>query len=77
MWPLSLLIVFLKVARAALEIENRTIISISRRYLYMSFPHKVKSALWTIVDAMACNTDRFVKNPGKDFTRDRKLGLYR
>lgn len=43
----------------------------------MSFPHKVKSALWTTVDAIACNTDRFVKNPGKDFTRDRKLGLYR
>ena len=41
----------------------------------MSFPQKVKSALWAIVDTMACNTAQFVKNPGKDFTRDRKLGF--
>ena len=41
----------------------------------MSFPQKVRSALWAIVDAMACNTAQFVKNPGKDFTRDRKLGF--
>lgn len=41
----------------------------------MSFPQKVKSALWAIVDAMACNTAQFVKNPGKDFTRERKLGF--
>lgn len=41
----------------------------------MSFPQKVKSTLWAIVDAMACNTAQFVKKPGKDFTRDRKLGF--
>lgn len=41
----------------------------------MSFPQKVKSALWAIVDSMACNTAQFVKNPEKDFTRDRKLGF--
>lgn len=41
----------------------------------MSFPQKVKSALWAIVDAMACNTAQFVKKPGKDFTRDRRLGF--
>lgn len=41
----------------------------------MSFPQKVKSALWAIVDAMACNTAQLVKNPEKDFTRDRKLGF--
>ena len=41
----------------------------------MSFPQKVKSTLWAVVDAMACNTPLFVKNPGKDFTRDRKLGF--
>ena len=41
----------------------------------MSFPQKVKSTLWAIVDTMACNTARFVKNPAKDFTRDRKLGF--
>ena len=41
----------------------------------MSFPQKVKSTLWAVVDAMACNTSLFVKNPGKDFTRDRKLGF--
>lgn len=38
----------------------------------MSFPQKVKSALWGIVDAMALNTAPFVKNPGKDFIRERK-----
>lgn len=41
----------------------------------MSFPQKVKSALWAIVDSMAYNTAPFVKNPGKDFSRDRKLGF--
>lgn len=41
----------------------------------MSFPQKVKSTLWAIVDAMACNTAQFVRNPGKDFSRDRKLGF--
>lgn len=41
----------------------------------MSFPQKVKSALWAIVDNMACNSAPFVKNPEKDFTRDRKLGF--
>ena len=41
----------------------------------MSFPQKVKSTLWAVVDAMACNSSLFVKNPGKDFTRDRKLGF--
>lgn len=40
-----------------------------------SFPQKVKSTLWAIVDSMACNSDRFVKNPGKDFSRERKLGF--
>ncbi len=41
----------------------------------MSFPQKVKSTLWAIVDNMAGNTAHFVKNPGKDFTRERKLGF--
>lgn len=41
----------------------------------MSFPQKVKSTLWAIVDNMARNTAQFVKNPEKDFTRDRKLGV--
>lgn len=42
---------------------------------YMSFPQKVKSTLWAIVDNMACNTACFVKKPKKDFTRNRKLGF--
>ena len=41
----------------------------------MPFSQKVKSALWAIVDAMALHSDRFVKNPGKDFSRERKLGF--
>lgn len=31
--------------------------------------------IWAIVDTMPCNSDRFVKNPEKDFSRDRKLGF--
>lgn len=41
----------------------------------MSFPQKVKSTLWAIVDAMAQNKTLFVKNPDKDFSRERKLGF--
>ena len=41
----------------------------------MSFPQKVKSTLWAIVDTMDRNSERFVKNPGKDFSRERKLGF--
>ena len=41
----------------------------------MSFPQEVKSTLWAIVDSMACHKDSFVKNPGVDFSRDRKLGF--
>lgn len=41
----------------------------------MPFAQKVKSALWAIVDIMALHCDRFVKNPGKDFSRERKLGF--
>ncbi len=41
----------------------------------MAFSQKVKSALRAIVDSIACNVAQFVKNPGKDFTRDRKLGF--
>lgn len=41
----------------------------------MSFPDKVKSTLWGIVDSMADNPAPFVKNPQKDFSRNRKLGF--
>ena len=41
----------------------------------MSFPQEVKSTLWAIVDSMACHKDSFVKNPGVDFSRDRKLSF--
>ena len=41
----------------------------------MTFPQKVKSTLWAIVDTMVCNTAQFVKNPHKDFSRTRKLGF--
>lgn len=41
----------------------------------MSFPQKVKSTLWAIVDNMACSLATFVKNPEKDFKRNRKLGF--
>lgn len=41
----------------------------------MSFPQKVKSTLWSIVDSMTTNRSLFVKNPTKDFSRNRKLGF--
>jgi len=41
----------------------------------MSFSQKVKSALWAIVDTMALHSERFVKNPSKNFSRERKLGV--
>lgn len=41
----------------------------------MTFPQKVKSTLWGIVDSMVSNLPLFVKNPEKDFSRDRKLSF--
>lgn len=41
----------------------------------MSFPEKVRSTLWGIVDHMAQNPDPFVKKPKKNFSRNRKLGF--
>lgn len=41
----------------------------------MSFPEKVRSTLWGIVDHMTQNLTPFVRNPEKDFTRNRKLGF--
>jgi len=41
----------------------------------LTIDQKYAAALRAIVDTMACNTARFAKNPGKDFTRERKLGF--
>ena len=41
----------------------------------MSFPKKVLSVLWGIVDHMAENCSPYVKDPTRDFTRSRKLGF--
>lgn len=43
----------------------------------MSFPQKVKSTLWAIVDSMFFDLSPFVKRPGKDLFRERKLGIVR
>lgn len=43
----------------------------------MSFPQKVKSTLWAIVDSMSFNLSPFVKRPGKDFSRERKFSFVR
>lgn len=43
----------------------------------MYFPKKVKSALLGIVDDMTCNISPFVKDPEKDFSRNRKLSFTR
>jgi hypothetical protein len=36
---------------------------------------KVKNNLNSIIERMSENTEKFVKNPGKDFTRKRKLSF--
>lgn len=59
---------------AFLNINTITIIFIFKE-VSMPFAQKVKSALWVIVDIMALHSDRLVKNPGKDFSRERKLGF--
>lgn len=42
----------------------------------MSFSQKVKSALWGIVDIMELNLSPFIKQPEKDFSRERKLSFH-
>lgn len=39
----------------------------------MTFPETVKSTLWDIIDEMSHSIHSFVKNPDKDFLRNRKL----
>lgn len=41
----------------------------------MFFSQKVKTTLWAIVDSMALNPAPFIKKPGTDFSRGRKLGF--
>lgn len=40
-----------------------------------SFPQTVKDTLFHIIDEMAADPRPFVRNPGTDFTRDRKLSF--
>lgn len=39
----------------------------------MNHPESVKSVMLTTLDNMAYQPDEFVKDPGHDFTRKRKL----
>ena len=39
----------------------------------MTFPEIVKTTLWDIIDEMSRSLSSFVKNPDKDFIRNRKL----
>ena len=41
----------------------------------MTFPETVKSTLWDIIDEMSRSVHSFVKNPDKDFSRNRKLNF--
>ena len=41
----------------------------------MKYAQKVKKRYLTILNDMAKNRDSYVKNPGKDFTRKRKLSF--
>ncbi len=41
----------------------------------MIYAQKVKSTLWWIIDTMAIRLTPFVKCPGKNFSRNRKLGF--
>ena len=41
----------------------------------MHFSHYIKATLMAIIDEIAADPRRFVNNPGKDFTRNRKIGF--
>ena len=41
----------------------------------MHFSHFIKATLMAIIDEIAADPRRFVNNPGKDFTRNRKIGF--
>jgi len=41
----------------------------------MDYPSQVKNTLLAALDEMSAQTDTFVKDPGRDFTRKRKLGF--
>ncbi|NSG56940.1 IS4/IS5 family transposase, partial [Anaerostipes hadrus] len=43
--------------------------------MIMKYAQKVKKRYLTILNDMAKNRDSYVKNPGKDFTRKRKLSF--
>jgi hypothetical protein len=42
-----------------------------------SSPQKIKDSLLSIITNMQSQSDLFVKRPGKDFTRERKLSFSR
>lgn len=69
MWPLSLLI-NQEVARAALVIEENFI----TRRTHMK-PKLVKKLLISEIKTVADNPSDYCTNPGKDFTRNRKMPL--
>ena len=41
----------------------------------MHFSHYIKATLMAIIDEIAADPRQFVNNPGKDFTRNRKIGF--
>jgi len=41
----------------------------------MDYPKQVKNTLLSVLDRMSTQTDTFVKDPARDFTRKRKLGF--
>ena len=69
MWPL-LLLIFVKVTRAALVIKENLI---ARRKTMSQYIENLTSSLTSLIDELAQNPCLFLKNPQSDFTRVRKI----
>lgn len=67
---------FLEAVSAALEVGDRNINPIQRRYIFM--PHEnIKAAFADAVSHVVSNISQYTVCPGRDFTRSRKMGADR
>ena len=70
MWPLSILIVFYDVAKAALVIRK---ILITRRAHMSKYIQDITVSLQKIISDLSENPSLFLRNPEVDFSRNRKI----
>lgn len=73
MRPLSFLI-FFKETKAALGFGNIFYFN-SKEVHIMKYSDSVKAILLAAIDELAADPEKYAHRPGKDFTRNRKLGL--